>query len=95
MIFSSGEILKTYSIRNVIKILVNYPDMFGLFYEDITSDWRKAWLATPISLLGESHQQRSLSVYILWGCKKSDITEAIWHAHTQHQISVNSADVSD
>lgn len=69
--------------------------MFGLFYEDITSDWRKAWLATPISLLGESHQQRSLSVYILWGCKKSDITEAIWHAHTQHQISVNSADVAD
>ena len=77
MIFSSGEILKTYSIRNVIKILVNYPDMFGLFYEDITSDWRRAWLPTPISLLGESHRHRSLAVYILWGCKQSDIIEAI------------------
>ena len=42
MIFTSGEILKTNSIRSVLKILVNYPDMFGLFYEDITSDWRRA-----------------------------------------------------
>ena len=77
MIFSSGEILKTYSIRNVIKILVNYPDMFGLFYETITSDWRRACLPTPVSLLGESHGQRSLAVYSLWGCKQSDTTEAI------------------
>ena len=34
--------------------------------------------ATPVSLPGKSHGQRSLASYSPWGCKESDMTE---HAH--------------
>ena len=46
--------------------------------------WRRAWLPTPVSLLGESHGQTSLAVYSLQsqGRKELDTTEATEHAHT-------------
>ena len=31
--------------------------------------WRRAWLPTPVLLPGESHGQRSLEGYSLWGCR--------------------------
>ena len=37
--------------------------------------WRRKWQPTPIFLPGESHGQRSLAGYSLWGCKESDMTE--------------------
>ena len=37
--------------------------------------WRKAWQPTPVFLPGESHGQRSLVGYSLWGCKELDTTE--------------------
>ena len=37
--------------------------------------WRREWLPTPILLPGESHGQRSLVDYSLWGRKESDTTE--------------------
>ena len=37
--------------------------------------WRKKWQRTPVFLPGESHGQRSLVGYSLWGCKESDRTE--------------------
>ena len=40
--------------------------------------WRRAWQPTPVFLPGESHGQRSLAGYSLWGCKKLDVTEATW-----------------
>ena len=36
---------------------------------------RKAWQTTPVSLPGESHQQRSLAGYSSQGCKELDMTE--------------------
>ena len=36
--------------------------------------WRRAWQPTPVFLPGESHGQRSLEGYSLWGCQ--DTTEA-------------------
>ena len=36
---------------------------------------RKAWQPTPVFLPGESHGQRSLVGYSLWGCKELDTTE--------------------
>ena len=39
--------------------------------------WRRKWQPTPISLLGESHGQRSLAGYSPWGCKESDVTERL------------------
>ena len=39
--------------------------------------WRRAWQPTPVFLPGESHGQRSLADYSLWGCKESGMTEAI------------------
>ena len=41
--------------------------------------WRREWQSTPVLLPGESHRQRSLVGYSLWGCKKSDTTEQLTH----------------
>ena len=38
--------------------------------------WRRASQPTPVFLPGESHGQRSLVGYSLWGHKESDTTEA-------------------
>ena len=38
--------------------------------------WRRKWQPTPVFLRGESHGQRSLMGYHLWGCTESDTTEA-------------------
>ena len=35
----------------------------------------KEWLPTPVFLSGESHGQRSLVSYSLWGRRESDMTE--------------------
>ena len=34
--------------------------------------WRREWLPTPVFLPGESHGQRSLVGYSLWGHKELD-----------------------
>ena len=44
--------------------------------------WRRAWQPTPVFLPGESHGQRSLAGYSLWGHKELDMTEATWYTHT-------------
>ena len=41
--------------------------------------WRRKWQPTPVFWPRESHGQRSLVGYSLWGCKESDATE---HSHT-------------
>ena len=41
--------------------------------------WRRVWQATPVLLPGESHGQRDLAGYSLWGCKESDTTERLTH----------------
>jgi len=42
--------------------------------------WRRAWQPSPVSLPGESHEQRSLAGYSPWGHKESDMTEATYHS---------------
>ena len=37
--------------------------------------WRRKWQPIPVFLPGESHGQRSLAGYSLWGRKESDMTE--------------------
>jgi len=37
--------------------------------------WSRKWQPTPVFLLGESHEQRSLEGYSPWGCKELDMTE--------------------
>ena len=39
--------------------------------------WRREWQPTPVFLAGESHGQRSLVGYSLWGHKESDMTEQV------------------
>ena len=46
--------------------------------------WRRQWLSTPVFLPGESHRQRSLAGYSLWGQKESDTVEWLTHTHTPH-----------
>ena len=50
------------------------------------SPWRSAWQSTSVSLLGESHGQRSLMGYCTKGCKESDMTEVTQHACTSIYI---------
>ena len=52
--------------------------------------WRRKWQPTPIFLPGESHGQKSLVGYGLWGCKESDISE---HMHTCKKGITAMADV--
>ena len=49
--------------------------------------WRRQWQLTPIFLPGESHRQRSLVGYSLWGRKESDTTEQLNNNHPQLQHS--------
>ena len=37
--------------------------------------WRRTWQPTPVFLLGESQERRSLVGCCLWGCTESDTTE--------------------
>ena len=37
--------------------------------------WRRKWHPIPGFLPGESHGQKSLEGYSLWGCKESDVNE--------------------
>ena len=39
--------------------------------------WRREWQATPVSLPGEFHGQRSLSGYSPWDHKELDVTERL------------------
>ena len=39
--------------------------------------WRRKWQPNAVFLPGESHGQRSLVGYTLWGCRESDMTEQL------------------
>ena len=54
-----------------------------------TIPWRRTRPCPPVFFPGESHGQRSLEGYGLWGCKESDMTEHI-HTHRLYQgLSTN------
>ena len=55
--------------------------------------WRRAWRPTPEFLPGESHGQGSLVGCSPWGCKVSDMKEAMEHAGTHVTISAMKADI--
>ena len=44
------------------------------------SSRRRAWQPIPVFLPGESHGQRSLRGYSLWGHRESDMTEQLYTA---------------
>ena len=43
--------------------------------------WRREWQSTPVFLPKESHGQRSLAGYSLWGRQELDTTERLTHTH--------------
>ena len=45
--------------------------------------WRRAWQPTPVFLSRESHGQRRVVGYSLWGHKESDMTKVTWHGCTR------------
>ena len=45
------------------------------------SPWSRIWHATPVSLLRESHGQKSVVGYSPWDCKESYTTEQT-HTHS-------------
>ena len=44
-----------------------------------SSFWRRKWQPTPVFLPGESHGQRGLVAYRLWGCRELDTTKQLTH----------------
>ena len=73
----------------VTKVVKNLPASagdvgdVGLIPASGRSPWRRAWQPTPAFLPGESHGQRSLNGYSLWGHKEPNTTEVTKHSHTQ------------
>ena len=49
----------------------------GLIPGSGRSPWRRKWQPTPVFLPGESHGQRSLVGYSLWGRKETHTTEQL------------------
>jgi len=52
--------------------------------------WRRVWQPTPVFFPGETHRQRSLEGYGLWGYKELDMTEQLstsQHKHLQILVS--------
>ena len=47
---------------------------------------RRKWQPTPVFLSGESHGQRSLEGYSLWGRKELNTTERLTHIHTHTHL---------
>ena len=63
----------------------------GSIAESETFPWRRTWQPTPVFLPGGSHGQRSLEGYSPWGCKESDMTEALsMHIHSSTQTWLSS-----
>ena len=48
--------------------------------------WRRAWQPTPVFSPEESHGQRSLAGYSLWGHKESDTAERLTHTSYSRAI---------
>ena len=63
MVFPGGSVVK------------NPPANAGDTGDVSSTPWRREWQPTPVFLPGESHGQRSLVGYSLWGHKGWDMTE--------------------
>ena len=49
--------------------------------------WRREWKPTPVFLPGESHGQRSLVGYSLWGCKvRHNWSNLAWSESESHSV---------
>ena len=57
------------------------------FLSFYSSFWRRKWQPTPVFLPGESHGQRGLVGYGLWGCIESDKTEQLTHTDVFLELS--------
>ena len=55
--------------------------------------WRRKWQPTPVFLPAESHGQRSLVGYSLWGCKRVGYNLATKQQQQQQQQAVGSSTV--
>ena len=54
--------------------------------------WRRKGPLTPVFLLGQSHGQRSLTIYSPWGRKESDTTERLSMHTPSYKWSFNSVE---
>jgi len=53
----------------------------------IQAHLEKGWQPTPVFLPGESHGQKSVAGYSLWGHTESNMTEATEHGTYAHLVS--------
>ena len=60
-----------YGASLVVQLVENLPAMQETRVQFLVRKipWRRKWQHTPVFLLGESHGQRRLAGYSLWGCK--------------------------
>ena len=70
------------------QIVKSLPAMLEICVRSLGQEipWRGKWPPTPVFLPGESHRQRNLAGYSLWGCKESDMTEQLTHTSGKLQI---------
>ena len=66
----------------------NVGDLGSILWLGLVPNPRREWLPTPVFLPGESHEQRNLVGYSLWGCRESDTTELLsMHAQTPKMLT--------
>ena len=58
---------------SVVKNLPAIQEMFSTWVGEIP--WRRKRQLTPVFLPGQSHGQRSLADYCLWGCKEYNMAD--------------------
>ena len=58
-----------------------------------SSFWRRKWQPTPVFVPGESHGQRGVVGYSLWGCKESDTTKQPTHTQLPEKVSITGKDL--
>ena len=73
------------TVHGVTKSQIRLSD-FAFFLSFYSSFWRRKWQPTSVFLPGESHGQKDLVGYSLWGCKELDTTKQLTHTHTHIAI---------
>ena len=82
---SNSSLIITYSLLNLQNPLeslllyllyMSFPELFFSIFSHLSLSsqivlflWRREWQPTLVFLPGESHGQRSLAGYSLWGCR--------------------------
>ena len=86
MLLVKNSLANARDIRDVGSIPGSRRSPGGANGNPLQYSWRRKWQLTPVFLLGESHEQRSLAGYIPWGHKNQTQPSDIAHSSLAWKI---------